>query len=354
MALRFEMNKNLRGLRKCLAMTAVAVSPAVMALTPISEEQGWSGYLMVGGGYSEITSNTVAGNDLIDGGLDTIQSIDDKAQAAYVSHAIAGTEVAYTLDNRNQLFVGSSLEDQLTMDYGSQVGWRKQTDQGDIFQLGYLFSGMPAEVWEDPYLVGTRRKATDRNTEGARFVWDRIMGTRFEFTAQYRELDLDRERSGSDPTLGCDERCQSLLDRDGDQYQMWLSYTLPLQGGHFLRPQLRYRQDDRDGSANSSDTYAFQLSYSYLSPSWIFIGNALYGESSFDRNNPLYGRKQDAESVVFDATLLYRLPIQGGRWQVFGSVFWGDADSDINFHDTEIEQFFLGVIYNFGQLPGAR
>jgi hypothetical protein len=338
----------------CLAIAAMAVSSGTTALAPIGEELGWGGYVMVGAGYSEVTSNTVAGNDLIDGGLDTIQSIDDKPRTSYVTHAIAGTEVTYTLENRNQLFFGSSLEDQLTMDYGSQLGWRKQSEQGDIFQLGYLFSGLPAEVWEDPYLTGTRRKETKRNTSGARFVWDRIMGSRFEFTAQYRELDLDKERSGSDPQLNCDQQCQFLLDRDGDQYQLWLSYTLPLEGGHFLRPQLRYRQEDGDGRANSRDAYAFQLSYSYLSPSWIFVGNAGYGESSFDRDNPLYGKKQDAVTAVLDATLLYRLPIQGGRWQVFGSVFWAEADSDINFHDNEIEQVFLGVIYNFGQLPGGR
>lgn len=348
------MNRRFPGWKAYLATIVTVVSPAVVALTPISEKTGWDGYLMTGVGYTEIKSNTVAGNDLIDGGLDTIDSIDDKASAAYVSHAIAGGEVAYTLDNRNQLFFGTSLEDQLTMDFGTQLGWRKQTERGDIFQLGYLFSGMPAEVWEDPYKVGTRREETDRNTSGARFAWDRILGSQFEFTANYREIDLDTERIGSDPELDCDLRCQSSLDREGDQYQLWLSYTVPMQGGHFLKPQLRYREDHRNGSANSSDAYALQLSYVYLSPTWIFTSNVVYSESSFNRDNPLYQEKQDAVTTLLDFTALYRLPVHGGRWQLFASALWAESDSDINFHDNQIEQYFLGVIYNFRSPPGMQ
>jgi len=150
------------------------------------------------------------------------------------------------------------------------------------------------------------------------------MGSRFEFTAQYRELDLDEERSGSDPQLGCDENCQSLPDREGDQYQLWLSHLMPLGGGHFLKPQLRYRREDRNGDATSRDAYALQLSYSYMTAGWIFVGNAVYGESDFERANPLYGKRQDAVKTALDATLLYNLPIEGGRWQAFGSVFWAE------------------------------
>jgi len=142
-----------------------------------------------------------------------------------------------------------------------------------------------------------------------------------------------------------------MLERSGDQYQLWLSYTFIQNGRHIFRPQLRYRQNDSDGNAMSRDAYALQLSYSYMLPRWIFVANAIYGESTYDRSNPLYGIKQDTETTAIDATVLYRLPIEGGRWQLLGSVFWGEADSDINFHDSELNQVLLGVIYNFGIQP---
>lgn len=339
-------------LRLCDAtIFAVALSANVHALTPIGEQQGWSGYVMAGVGNTDVKSNTVAGNEVIDGGKNIIGSINDNPRSTDTGHWIAGFEVNYTLENRNQVFLGSSLQDQLTMDFGSQLGWRWQTESAGIFQLGYLFTGVPAEVWEDPYEVGVKRKATERDSEGVRFVWDKIMGSAFEFTAQVRQIDVHRERSGSDSSLGCDPGCQSMLERSGDQYQLWLSYTFIQNGRHIFRPQLRYRQNDSDGNAMSRDAYALQLSYSYMLPRWIFVANAVYGESTYDRSNPLYGIKQDTETTAIDATVLYRLPIEGGRWQLLGSVFWGEADSDINFHDSELNQVLLGVIYNFGMQP---
>jgi hypothetical protein len=49
-----------------------------------------------------------------------------------------------------------------------------------------------------------------------------------------------------------------------------------------------------------------------------------------------------------DSTLFYRLPIESGRWQAVGSVLWGEGDSDVAFHDTEIFMISAGVMYRFG------
>jgi hypothetical protein len=334
-----------------LGLVSVQTSPAY-ALAAVSKEQGWGGLLSIGAGFTDVTSNTVAGNKIIDGGEDTIASINQSPGSESGANFIGGTEIRYTLAAQNEIFFGSSLEDALTLDYGTQLGWRKQAEQAGIFQTSFLFSSIPTEVWEDPYLTGTKRKENDQDSMGVRFVWDRIMGTAFELTAQARKLELDKERSGTDPDLGCNLACQSLLDRNGDQYQVWLSYTFRVADRHILRPQIRLRAEDRDGDAVSRDAYGLQMTYSYLGAKWTFVSNALYGQSKFDKANPLYGRRQDADTIVLDATLLYRLPTESGRWQALGSVVWGETDSDINFHDNELNSVNLGVIYNFGNQPG--
>ncbi len=96
------------------------------------------------------------------------------------------------------------------------------------------------------------------------------------------------------------------------------------------------------------------MTYSYLSATWIVVANALYGESSYDKANPLYGIKQDADTRALDATMLYRLPTESGRWQLMANAVWAESDSDIHFHDNKITQVALGVIYNFGNQPGTR
>ncbi len=336
-----------RGLFACACTSATAFAQA-----PIPEVEGWSGYLMMGAAHTEVKSNTVVGNDLIDGGDDTIASIDGSPRSRSDNHLLAGGELKYTFANKNQLFLGGSLEDRLTMDYATQLGWRKQTDNG-TFQLGYLFSGIPMELWEDPYLTEEPRKETDRDSKGVRFEWNKIAGTQFDFQVQARQSDIDDELSGTAPSLGCDRECQALLDRNGDQYMARMSYTFAYPGGHFIRPQFALRRDDRDGDAISRDTWSLQLTYSYMLPRLIVVTNAVYGQSSYDKRNPLYNRHQDADTLGLDVTALYTLPFESKRWQLTGGAFWAEADSDIGFHDNELSQIFVGLVYNFGHYPMA-
>ena len=212
------------------------------AIPPISEERGWSGDVVIGAGYTDVESNTIAGNDFIDGADKTIDSVNQSPSSNDSFHPLIDFEVKYTFANRNQVFVGSALEDRLTMDFANQLGWRKQTDNAGTVQVGMLFSLAPIELWEDPYLVNARRNETDMDTAGLRFEWDRVMGSGFGIVLQSREIDLDKELSGTDPSLGCNLDCQDLLDRNGDQRVAQVYYTFVMQGGHILQPRLRFRE----------------------------------------------------------------------------------------------------------------
>jgi hypothetical protein len=330
------------------------LADAALAVPEVAEEKGWSGDITLGVGYTEVESNTVAGNDVIDGADDIIDSIDQKPDSSGSAHPVPAVEIKYTLANRNEIFLGASLEDRLTLDFANQLGWRKQTESAGTFQLGLLFSGVPVEVFEDPYLAGVKREETDRDSSGLRFEWGSVMGSSFDFLVQARDNDIDNELSGTDPSLGCNLDCQQLLDRNGEQYVARLTYTFALPGGQLLRPQLRLRREDRDGDAIARDAWAAQLSYVIMRPGWTLVANALYGESEYDEPNPLYGIRQDADTVALDATLLYDLPVKNKRWQLVAGAFWGESDSKIRFHDNKLSQVFVGVMYNFGNLPEWR
>ena len=331
-----------------LSLLALFFSSQAAAIQPIPEETGWSGFVLGGAGYTDVKSNTIVGNDVIDVGSDKVSSIFQSPRSDDTTHPVVAGEVRYTLANRSQFFLGASLEDQLTMDFANQFGWRKQSEGVGIYQIGLLTSLPAPEVWEDPYLAGRPRSETDRDATGVRFEWDRVMDTSFGFLLQTREFDIDKERSGSDPALGCDASCQRLLDRNGDQFVARVWYRFILSPQHILETAFRIREEDRDGGAISRDAWAAQLSYSYLNGPWTFVGNVLVGESDFDKRNPLYGRAQDADTFSASATMLYKLPTNSGRWQFTASLYTGDYDSDIRFHDTELTQFVVGMIYNFG------
>jgi hypothetical protein len=341
-----------RHLRSCfVALLSVGIVPAALAIEPIPSTPGWRGFVVLGAGYADLKSNTVAGNDLVEIGQPTISSVAQGPQSDDTFLPVVTGEINYTFGNGWQAFFGTSLEDAVTLDGVTQLGVRKDLGSAGILQGGLLFSGIPTQVWEDPYAEGVRRQETDRDSTGVRLQWDRVLGSALELTFSYRDISIDTERSGEGvASVACNAACQELLRRDGDQYHFDASYLFRAgEGGrHLLRPMLRYTVDDRDGEAMSSDAYRLQLSYVFLGQGYSVASNVAYGSSSYDAPNPIFGREIDADGVVLDTTLFYRLPFESGRWQAVASVLWGEANSDVAFHDNELFLISVGAMYRFG------
>lgn len=330
---------------------AAGISAPAGAIEPIPQTPGWRGFVVLGGGYTDVRSNLVAGNNLIDVGRPVIESVNQRPRSDDTIHPVFTGEIDYSFGNGWQVFLGTLLEDAVTLDGVAQLGARKNLGPAGIVQGGFLFSGIPTEVWEDPYAEGVRRKATDRDSAGVRLQWDRVMGSAFELTFSYRDISVDTERSGEGVlSVSCDAACQALLRRDGDYYAFDVSHLYRLGAGrnHLLRPMLRYTIDDRDGDAVSGDAYRLQLSYVYVGPGYTVASNVAYGGSSRDARNPIFGVKTDSDRFAVDTTLFYPLPDTGGRWQAVSSVLWGEDDSDVAFHDSKLFMVTLGAMYRFG------
>ena len=178
----------------------LGAAPAAMAIEPIPATPGWRGFVVVGGGYVDLKSNTVAGNNLIDIGQPVIDSVNQGPRSDDTFHPVVTGEVNYTFGNGWQAFFGTSLEDAVTLDGATQLGARKDLGSAGIMQAGILFSGIPTQVWEDPYAEGVERKETDRDSTGVRLQWDRILDTGLELTFSYRDISIDNERSGEGVT----------------------------------------------------------------------------------------------------------------------------------------------------------
>ncbi len=334
-----------------LAVSACAVTSVALAIEPIPETPGWRGFVVGGVGYTDLKSNLVAGNGMLDIGRDTINSVNDAPRSDDAVHPIFTGEVNYTFADQWQVFFGTSLEDAVTLDGVAQFGVRKDTGASGVLQAGYLFSGIPTQTWEDPYAEGVEREETDRGSSGLRLQWDRVLGSAYQLTFSYRDISIDKEASGQGvQSVACDVACQDLLRRDGDQYAFDVSYLYKIGDGsrHLLRPLVRYTIDDRDGDAISSDSYRLQLSYVFLGQGYTVVSNLAYGSSSQDARNPIFGVKTDSQRFAVDSTLLYRLPASSGRWQAVGSILWGQDNSDVRFHDSDVFNVNVGAMYRFG------
>jgi len=342
------------------AAPVVLVGSAAMAAVPqVPQEEGVRGYLAAGIGYTDIESSTTAGTPIIKLDNDRIQQNSDLNNSPdgrdTAFPALLG-EVTWTIGNRNQFFFGTSVEDAVTLDGGTRGGWRKSTDNIGTFEVSAVLSQIaPRKDYADPFLTDEandgRRRETDRTSSGIRFDWDRIIGG-LGWQVQYREIDIDKERSG-DSLVGqiapsgsvFEEADKAALERDADELTSKLYYTFKFDGGHELRPLVGYRDRDADGDAEDFDSIFALLSYGYRSQDWNVAVNAGWTDRDYDNINPVFGAERDADGYVLDLTVFRNLDIGDGNWAAFFNAAYGELDSDVDFYDTEMIRAVAGMAY---------
>jgi hypothetical protein len=180
-----------------ITIMLLSVGPA-FAIEPIPEESGFSGYLTLGGGYGYVKSNMIAGNAFGNVGKRTIDSLTDDPESSSSGSVQVNFDLRYTFaSTRTQLFVGNAMEDALRYDFATQLGVSQELPGKNLVAASFLFSSIPTEVWEDPYVTNFKRSRTDRTSNGFRVAWDRIFGSELQLQYSYRKIDIDDERSGT-------------------------------------------------------------------------------------------------------------------------------------------------------------
>ncbi len=330
-----------------LAAVAAAVAAAhvpAVALEDVPKEGGFSGYVIVGGGYGSFETNLVAATALFDVGEETVVSLGDAPGSTSAFLPVVDGEVRYTFGQRRlQLFLGTSLEDLVTLDNAQNLGVRWQSERLGILQAGLVSSGLATEVWADPYVAGAPRDETDRTSAGVRLRWDRILGSGFQVSLTSQDVEIDDERSGE--SLGLSAADRALLRREGTRTRVEAQYTWRLSDRHVLQPALGLVKEDRDGAALSGDGAYARVSYAYVGGKNQFAASLLAGETSYDAENPVFGRAQDATNLAFSGTYIRQLA--AGPWSLVGNVTFAKEDSDVDFHDGQALATTLAVRYRF-------
>jgi hypothetical protein len=321
---------------------AISLAGADMAtaLESVPMESGFNGFIRPGVGYMRYKTNMTAsflGFDLSEEKTDSLTGSPDAQSSPVV---LIPFQLGYTFaSTRTEVFLGTELTDLIRFDLAQQLAVKQEIGRFGLIQAGFLFNGIPAEVWKDPYLVGQDRNETKRRSNGGRLVWDRIFGIPLQAQYTYRKIDIGSEKSGeSIPRLTGAQR--DLLDRNGDRHIGEILYRIRFAKKHSLNPTFIYTRDDLDGDAMAGDAYDFQLTYGYKGNPFIFTGNAFYGFEDYDKENPIYLKTRDDDRYGATGTLYYRNP---WGWNLFGSnpmsfyvgVAYVKTDSNIDFYDQE-------------------
>jgi hypothetical protein len=334
-----------------LFMILVGCSAGVFAasIDPIPEEGGFSGRVNVGASWLRVKSNMISGTKFGDLSNDRIDNLFDEPDSETNTTPVFGGELRYTFaDTRTQVFLGSTLIDQLRFDMSQAAGVRKQWDETGIFEGAFLFSSIPTEIWEDPYLTGTKREETDRTSTGGRFSWSQIYNSNFHLTYSYRDIDIDDELSGQSVPIAVLQPAQrGLLSREGDHHQAELLYTHQLAENQWIGPAVQYDHYGLDGDAMSNDMYSLMLTHTYAAEKCRLVTNLLYGYADYDEQNPIYRKTQDAHRYGISTTLLYPNFFNVKNLTGIFGVGYLKENANIDFYDTEIIVVSASTMYRF-------
>ncbi|UCG73613.1 MAG: DUF2860 family protein [Chromatiales bacterium] len=317
------------------------------ALEDIPTTSGFSGTLGIGAGYTDAETNLVKGSSLWDIGQESVSSVSRSPKGEDDAFIFPRGEFAYTFGGPQiQLFLASDVEELVDLEVLQQVGIRKQFETLGIVSLGYVTSGLlNQEVWQDPYSSGSSRSDTDREFTGVRFEWDRIAGLPIGLLFQYKDIEVDDERSGS--ALGLTLEQQSDLSREGDNYRAEFSYTWRRSANEVFRPYFGYVDADLDGDATKYSGPYVGLDAGYQNETWGVAGRARVGSKDKSERNPVYNRRTDGDWYEIVLRGNYRLP-WGENWFGTGGVAWAKEENNVNFHDQRNLLFTLGAEWRFG------
>lgn len=330
-----------------LTILVLAGAGPAAAIDPIPEESGFSGFIKPGVGYVNFKSNMVASFLDYDFSKKKIDSLTGSPESQDTAIVTIPFSVEYTFaSTRTQVFLGSVLGDIVRFDFAQQLGVKQEIGKYGILQGGILFSGIPARVWEDPYVVNKNRKDTDRKSNGLRLAWDKIFGSGLQLQYTYRKIEIDDENSGV--FLGLDSAQRKLLQREGDRNIAEILYRFKLSEEHRLTPALIFSKDKLDGDAMSNDGFDFQLTYAYVGDPLKVVVNGFIGKADYDKRNPIYDKKQEDDRVGIAGEIFYKNPWD---WRLFGSnpvnffvnLAYISVDANIDFYDQDATLTSAGI-----------
>lgn len=318
---------------------------SLMALEPINEESGFSGFILLGASNVWLKSSEIAGSSTLDFKNEIIYNHSSPNTKSAISPLFVG-ELKYTLsDKETEFFVGSSPEDLFSFDTSAALGARHNFKNVGTVGARLLTSTTPANVWQDSFLVGSKRVETKRQLHGMGVKWESIFDSNFEIDIRARKVTIDNDRNGESTSLAGAQIAQ--LKREGSINSAELLYTYKIEKGNMLVPSLKYTNNNADGSAISNNRVNLKLSHIYSIEKWLFVTTADIGQSYHKEQNPLFNQKQDALSYLLGANITYKKPFGLDKVGIYSSVIVANSNSKIDFYDTNIFVVTLGATYSF-------
>lgn len=202
---------------------------------------------------------------------------------------------------------------------------------------GLFFLPM-AEVYANPYLVGERRRESDVLSWGGHLVFEDIAGTPLMVQLAMLTADVDNDSlAGLFPSLA----------RDGEIYEVAMSYGLLRSQTMSLSPRLALRRGDMDGAASSYVKIRAELAGTYMAGPLFFLPSVHVGASRYDEKDPVFDSTRRELAYGLNLLVKYRRLMDIDGLGLLGIAAYGVGDANEDFFDSKALVCGLGLSYEF-------
>ncbi len=310
---------------------------------------GFSGYIQPMAGMSYSKSLSTVGDD-----NKRIDSLDQDATSETEFVPMILWNMGYTLDNGStRFFAGTPEENIVEGTFLLELGIAQKLSDGTVLSAAYIpqIPGLDDEVWTDPYLLGSDRTETDRDSQAFRVAAESILGSPLTLKYGFGTQDIDNDQAGLylSQQAGSTLTTQDLqsLKRSADFHQVETLYTIELGETTMIQPGLIYTRGDADGDANSFNRFGGQISLTTSVERYQFFSTLSLSHAEYDKNNPVFDktRKEWAYGAIVGAGLM--APFGYEDFMVNLYTGFTKEDANIGFYDSTAIFGGIGLTWMF-------
>jgi hypothetical protein len=316
-------------LKLIITILLIAAPITVLAQDSGGSESSLSGSLQ-GGAYflqtdSQLsTENTNRDTDDLEGPSDAHEKIE----------GLASIYLRYQFEGGTAIYAGNQLE--VGQDLALSAGVSQP--MGDT-TLDMAVTWIPInEVWKNPYETDDSRDTTDMDAYGLRVKLQEIEGSPWKGIYNIDRIDIDNDEIGD---------LEKDLKRDGWKHELGAKYTLSLDKGFSLRPELSVSYGDIEGRSNSYLGVNGGVLLQHIRSSWVFTGQVTGFYNQYQKTHPLFDKtRQEFGVMVLGQAMCLNL---FGVEPLFASFVAGYAmsDANIDFFDSQTVIGLASVGINF-------
>lgn len=137
------------------------------------------------------------------------------------------------------------------------------------------------------------------------------------------------------------------LARDGELYQLSLSYSILGDSAFPLRPSFSLRRGAYDGDSSSFVKVVADLSGRYQSGRLTLIPKIVYSYKEHDEEDPIFASTRNEHGYSFGLVANYRELFGIKSLALRGIAGYSRGDANEDFYDTESLFGGLGLVYLF-------